>query len=238
MTSATIFPSPRFRRREFQRSALQQLASLAMSTPVPTCEELVASLKRREVPPGGFEEMAFTLPGSGADAPRIEARMARADDPATSMAVPAALKRAIETHLLGLGGCIHLESVTEEQLGVLPTTTVYPAGFPMVILYIYPFKLNAGIDWVYETPSPDGLTVRDIVRCIASTYRVMYAAEEAAVGPEAHAARASSFMLNRGRTDGPFGIWGHDLRDLVLQGFTWAPNVNNSGGAILPRIGS
>jgi hypothetical protein len=93
---------------------------------------------------------------------------------------------------------------------------------------------------VYETPSDAaaGLSLRDIVRCVVGTYRVMYAAEACAVGAEAHAARVGPHCLNRGRTDGPFGIWGHDLGDLVLEGFTWAPNVSGGGGALLPMIGS
>lgn len=208
-----------------------------MSSPVPSCDELLASLKRGEVPARGFDALKFTLPGSGTHAPRIEARMVQANDPADNPPVPAAVMRTIEKHLLHFGGEVHLESVTEDELGGLPTTTAYPAGFPAVMLFQYPLRPNVGFDWVYETESPSGLTVRDIARCIAATYRVMYAAEEAAVRTEAHAARAGSSSLNRGQTDGPFGIWGHDLDDLVLEGFTWAPN-SSGGGAILPLIGS
>lgn len=206
----------------------------------PSLEELLAQLSRGEVPACGYKALSFTIPPGSGDAARITARMGYKNDPACSMDVPAAVKATIQQKLLPVSCCVDIATLTEEELASFSTDTIYPAGFPMVVLYIYPFGDGAsgGADWVYETESPQGITLRDIVRCIAATYRVMYAAEEAAVGKEAHAARAGPHILNRGRTEGPFRIWGHDLRDLVLEGFTWAPNVKGGGGAVLPMIGS
>jgi hypothetical protein len=221
------------------------------SSAVPTLEELLARLQRGEAPAGGYDSgydtLAFTLPTSDASSPaRITARMATRNDHA--VAVPPEVMRAIEAHVLSFRGCVHLESATEEELSraennVGAAPPVFPAGFPCVILYIYPLDDAKSPDWVYETAphggGAQGLALRDIVRCIAATYKVMYAAEACAVGAAAHAARVGPGVLNRGRTEGPFGIWGHDLGDLVLEGFTWAPNADGGGGgALLPMIGS
>ena len=104
-------------------------------------------------------------------------------------------------------------------------------------MYIYPLSEGKSPDYLYSSPA--GLSARDVARCIVATYRVIYAAERAAVGAAAHEARAGAISLNRGKTNGPFGIWGHDLGDLVLEGFTWAPSADKSrGGALLPLIGS
>ena len=206
---------------------------MATAAPSPL-EELLARLRAHGMPAGGADALAFTLPGSGEGAPRITAAPARAGRPPAP--VPPALMKAIETHVLSCNPCLYLEGATEADLAGFSTSVVYPANHPAVILYIYP--LSEGKSPEYEYTSPAGLSARDIARCIAATYRVIYAAECAAVGEAAHAARAGGICINRGRTNGPFGIWGHDLRDLVLEGFTWARAADGSGGALLPLIGS
>ena len=200
----------------------------------PPLDELLARLKRGEAP----AKLDFSIPLSGGK--RITAHIAERGDPAPSMVPPAAVMRAINTHVLSYRGDMYLATATEEQLSRVAAPTVFPAGFPCVILYLYPLDLDKHLpEWVYETTSPEGLSLRDIVRCIVATYKVIYAAEECAVGAEAHAARAGPRSLNRGRTNGPFGIWGHDLRDLVLEGFDWSPLTDGSGArALLPMIGS
>ena len=84
-----------------------------MASPVLSCDELMASLKRGEVPAGGFDKLKFTVSvsGSGAQAPRIEARMVQANDPADDPLVPAAVLRNFKKHLLHFTLIATLESI-------------------------------------------------------------------------------------------------------------------------------
>jgi len=59
-----------------------------------------------------------------------------------------------------------------------------------------------------------GFTRRDFAEAVASEYQKIYAEEEASMtdSPE-----PQGILLNRSRTNGVHGIWGHDLGDLVLE---------------------
>jgi hypothetical protein len=141
------------------------------SADVPTCEELLETLRTRGMPADGVDALAFTLPGTGEGAPRITARPASAEDATT--AVPADVMEAIEQHVLSCCEYVHFASATEADLAAFSTARVYPADFPAVILYIYPLAQDKGTDWAYKTPAPEGLSVRDLARCITATYRVI-----------------------------------------------------------------
>lgn len=60
-----------------------------------------------------------------------------------------------------------------------------------------------------------GITVKAFVRAVASMYRSVYA-------DEARSTRVKEGtvpgLLNRNRTDGKYGIWGHGINDLYLEG--------------------
>jgi hypothetical protein len=245
--TAKALRAPRLHKNAwFVRSALPLRAMSSSTAEVPTLEELLARLQRGEAPAGGFDALAFTLPTSDA-ASCITARMMVVDDDDEDATrdVPAGVMRAIEAHVLPARPDVYMGSASDGELlhvvsggAAAAHEEIYPPGCPCVMLYIYPLADDAV--WVYDTP-PDagaGLSLRDVVRCVAATYKVIYAAEECAVGAEAHAARAGPRIYNRGATDGPFGIWGHDLGELVLESFSWAPRVEGSGGALLPSIGS
>ncbi len=63
-----------------------------------------------------------------------------------------------------------------------------------------------------EFRSPGGFTVGKLVECVREGYRKIYAEEgEPVRDPDA-------MLMNRPTTDGPHGIWGHDIGDLVIEG--------------------
>jgi len=61
-----------------------------------------------------------------------------------------------------------------------------------------------------------GWTRREFVEAVRSAYVEIYSAE----ADPGHVPGT----LNRGRSEGPYGIWGHDIGDLVLEGAAKLPD--------------
>jgi len=80
--------------------------------------------------------------------------------------------------------------------------------------YEYPFNNPAA--FTHQADKPEGFTRAHLARQISSQYQRIYQEEEAAVGNPGHIRG----MYNRKRSKGPYGIWGHDLEDLVLHSVT------------------
>jgi hypothetical protein len=73
---------------------------------------------------------------------------------------------------------------------------------------------------------PQGFTRGELVRLICDEYAHIYAAEEGtSVETEATVEERGS-RLERNRTDGAYGIWGHRLDDLVLRSARWVKHSN------------
>lgn len=73
---------------------------------------------------------------------------------------------------------------------------------------------------------PQGFTRGELVRTICEEYAHIYAAEEGtSVNQEATVEERGS-RLERNRTDGAYGIWGHQLDDLVLISARWVKQSN------------
>jgi hypothetical protein len=70
-------------------------------------------------------------------------------------------------------------------------------------------------------PLPLGFTRAALVKSICDEYEHIYAAEEgtAAIKPVPLEDRGGGGTRNR--TDGAYGIWGHDLQDLVVTAARW-----------------
>ena len=63
--------------------------------------------------------------------------------------------------------------------------------------------------------NPGGFTCYDFYKAVYEGYVTIYAEEEQAVGNPGYIPG----MLNRSVSQGPHGIWGHDMEDLFLEGF-------------------
>jgi hypothetical protein len=73
------------------------------------------------------------------------------------------------------------------------------------------YPLSNNVDVKIENPS--GFTRRALVEAIYEAYRTIYDEEgEAPEKPE------GSLLQNRPTTHGKYGIWGHDIDDLFLEG--------------------
>lgn len=78
--------------------------------------------------------------------------------------------------------------------------------------YTYPLSVKAGFP---HTLIP-GMTGEDLLALGRADYERIYAEEEASAGNPGHIPG----MLNRARSPGPYGIWGHDFSDLYFEGVT------------------
>ena len=80
----------------------------------------------------------------------------------------------------------------------------------IVIEYSYP--LSNKVDFSHKRKG--GWTRKALFAAIQKDYAKIYRDEDKAVGPTDNVPG----MLNRDRSDGPYGIWGHDIGDLVVEG--------------------
>lgn len=82
-------------------------------------------------------------------------------------------------------------------------------------------------DYFFDIPPPKnpekGLTVGEVVERIIDIYDEIYKEEEetSTITPG-----MIPGMMNRNRTDGKYGIWGHVLSDLFLTEVDYDPNEN------------
>jgi hypothetical protein len=88
-----------------------------------------------------------------------------------------------------------------------------PLGLPLgeyEFVYDYPLKTSAS----FKRHLSPAATAADLMVYGRQDYGTIYAQEEAAVGNPGHI----TGMLNRAGSDGPYGIWGHDISDLQFAG--------------------
>ena len=84
---------------------------------------------------------------------------------------------------------------------------VYPLTVPATV------PIHAGISW--------GFTRGELVRAICEEYANVYEAEEATAATRTVPREERTARPERNRTDGVYGIWGHDLADLRLTAVRW-----------------
>ena len=107
----------------------------------------------------------------------------------------------------------------------------------MHLMTRYPLDLERpAAVFVFEAPC--GLCMADVVRCTVAMYHIIYAAEEAAVGPvlgQGGGTPCDRARKSRDVKTGPYGIWGHALCDLVLEGgFIYVPFSSDDGEVLGP----
>lgn len=73
---------------------------------------------------------------------------------------------------------------------------------------------------------PQGFTRGELVRVICEEYAHVYAAEEGTATNSEVSVENRGARRERNRTDGAYGIWGHELDDLVLSSARWVKQSN------------
>lgn len=99
-----------------------------------------------------------------------------------------------------------------------PDEIVIP--FEQAVLVI-DFPLTNPAEVPITAPFPIGFTRSSLVRAICDEYAHIYEAEEGTAGTKTIPVEERGASRGRNRTDGAYGIWGHDLEDLVVTAARW-----------------
>jgi hypothetical protein len=113
---------------------------------------------------------------------------------------------------------INLDS-TDKQIANLidPNEIVLP--YQKVKLMIdYPLARPVFFELTSQTIS--GFTRKQLIQAISKKYHEIYTEEEKTAKTKTIPLKDRKGMYNRNETDGKYGIWGHDLSDLVLTDIT------------------
>jgi hypothetical protein len=113
----------------------------------------------------------------------------------------------------------------DKALAMLELRDEIVIPFPRATLVIE-FPLTHPANVIITAALPQGFTRGELVRIICDEYAHVYDAEEGtATNAEAKVEERGS-RLERSRTDGAYGIWGHRLDDLVLSSARWVKQSN------------
>jgi len=93
-----------------------------------------------------------------------------------------------------------------------------------VLVIDYPLSTPASIP--ISSSLPLGFTRGALVKVICEEYGHVYDAEEGTAATKTIPVDERGARRARNRTDGAYGIWGHDLDDLVLTAARWARQAN------------
>jgi hypothetical protein len=90
----------------------------------------------------------------------------------------------------------------------------------------FPLTLPATI--AITAAIPQGFTRGELVRAICDEYQHVYDAEEGTAHTKPVPREERGERGERNRTDGAYGIWGHDLEELVLNSARWVRQSNDN----------
>jgi hypothetical protein len=103
-----------------------------------------------------------------------------------------------------------------------PDEVVIPHQYANLVLT---FPLSTPATLAITAPIPYGFTRAELVRAICEEYDNVYDIEEATAQTKT-LAPAFREGIGRNRTDGLYGIWGHDLAELVVTAVHWSRSAD------------
>lgn len=116
-----------------------------------------------------------------------------------------------------------LEDLIDGEERVLPDLTAH-------LLLHYP--LEQPCVRPIQATSPEGFSRADMLRLIAGTYLEIYRQEADSQSVPTPAPAEREGLINRPGSDGTFGIWGHDIEDLGVEGI----EVHRIGGTVWLKL--
>ena len=115
----------------------------------------------------------------------------------------------------------------KEEFGEKPMSPT-PLNLHGIFSFVYDYPLRKEVSIPHLVG--ESWSAVDILEMASKDYQTIYAAEDAAVGPTANIPG----MLNRQQSEGPYGIWGHDISDLYFEEI----EINEANKIISFGIGS
>jgi len=89
------------------------------------------------------------------------------------------------------------------------------------------YPLNKPLTRKYE--SEKGFTMIEIINNIIETYREIYRIENETCTNKVVPIKERVGLMNRNTTNGEFGIWGHDIENLVIEELHYYPQTHELG---------
>jgi len=74
--------------------------------------------------------------------------------------------------------------------------------------------------------SARGFSRLDVINNIVESYHAVYKKEEASMNTVIEPINKRTGLVNRQSSNGAYGIWGHDIDDLVIEGMQYDPNTH------------
>jgi hypothetical protein len=117
---------------------------------------------------------------------------------------------------------IHVASYNEEYLKnekILNLSKIVINDMKIQIEFDYPLSRPFYFDFV----SSKGYTRKQLIATICDTYKRIYQEEYDTAENKKIVNKKRTGLLNRPSTNGKYGIWGHDIEDLIIEGIYYFP---------------
>jgi len=86
------------------------------------------------------------------------------------------------------------------------------------VILIIDYPLESPIEIKLISDNSKGFTKKELIQKISSEYNRIYLEEEETAVIKTIPLKDRKGLINRNKTDGKYGIWGHDIDDLDLSG--------------------
>lgn len=110
---------------------------------------------------------------------------------------------------------LSIAAYTDEIKDLIDPDQIVLKETSATLLIDYPLNNPARIE--LKSAKPEGFTRAEILRAICDNYKQIYIEEEASAKTKTVPMEERKGLSNRNTTDGKYGIWGHDIDDLVLS---------------------
>ena len=84
-------------------------------------------------------------------------------------------------------------------------------------ILIIDYPLENSVEVKIVSNNPDGFTRKELAQKISAEYNRIYKEEEESAKTKTTPLEQRQGLINRNKTDGKYGIWGHDIDDLDLS---------------------
>ena len=111
---------------------------------------------------------------------------------------------------------INISDPTEDLKRLIDADEIIVNNNEATIIVRYP--LNDSATFTISSENKKGFTRKEIVEHVCNIYKRIYKEEDETTTEVEPRSNNGVTVLNRSRTNGKYGIWGHVIEDLLLEG--------------------